>query len=463
MRNVPSFVAILLFPFVTYVASARPAPSAPPSGAKKWSPPDVSVRLQTSGKPTPSASPSGAKEWSPPDVSVKLQASGKESASAKTLREHLSIAARLYRDKHYPEAASEYEKCVEIDPADFQANLFLGFSYYHLRRFDAAAKALRRACELNPEDFDANVWLGVSLARGGLFKEAIVDLEKARALKPESDLARRELFTALLAGAEFSKASAVYPKVIWFIGLVLLVIYCLWLAALLPFSLPVRAKMFPGFWFSIAWLGLFIEGQIAFLFLLASLGLREVILNGAMIAGLPIVAAAFFGFARQPWGEPFKWPLRFGGVKIIVISVLLIFAMLLVSGAFGQLYTHLTHKPFPLQRTIPLIRSALLANPATAWIGIALVIPCVEEILFRGLLFGAFQKSMGVTGAVLASAFIFVCIHLQLFGFLGLFMLGLILAWARLKTGSLGLPIALHGLNNAIAMAVITFGPPLPS
>ena len=137
--------------------------------------------------------------------------------------------------------------------------------------------------------------------------------------------------------------------------------------------------------------------------------------------------------------------------------------MLLVSGAFGQLYTHLTHKPFPLQRTIPLIRSALLANPATAWIGIALVIPCVEEILFRGLLFGAFQKSMGVTGAVLASAFIFVCIHLQLFGFLGLFMLGLILAWARLKTGSLGLPIALHGLNNAIAMAVITFGPPLPS
>jgi membrane protease YdiL (CAAX protease family) len=215
--------------------------------------------------------------------------------------------------------------------------------------------------------------------------------------------------------------------------------------------------------FSFAWLGLFFEGQIAFLFLLVALpvlGIHETVLTGAMVAGLPIIAAALTGFARQPWGEAFRWPPRFGTPKIILISVLLIFGVVLVASAFAQLYVHVTDKPFPLQRTIPLIRNALQANPVVAWLGIAFIIPCVEEILFRGLLFGAFQKIWGITGAVLASSFLFVCVHLQIIGFLALFLLGVILAWARLRSGSLGLPIVLHSLNNAIAMTVLTLAPP---
>jgi len=466
MRNIPPFVAILLFPFVTHVASAKPAPSASPSGAKKWSPPDVSVKLQTSGKPTPSASPSGAKNWSPPDISVRLQTDGRESASAKKSRDLLSAAARLYRDKHYAEAASEYEKCVEIDYGDFRAHLFLGFSYYHLRRFDDAAKALRRACDLNPEDFDANLWLGVNLDRTRAFKEAVSRLEKAHELKPDNTVASRELFIAYLGVGELEKAGALYPRVVRMIGGVFGVVYCVWLAALLPFSLLVRSRMFPGLVFSFAWLGLYVEGQIAFLLILVSmpwLGLHETILTGAAIAGLPIIAVALIGFARQPWGEPFRWPPRFGSAKTILISVLLIFLTLLVANAFAQLYVHATNKPFPLQRTIPLMRNALRANPVAAWIGIAFIIPCVEEILFRGLLFGAFQKMWGVAGAILASSFLFVCVHLQIIGFLALFLVAVILGWARLRSGSLGLPIVLHSLNNAIAMAVLTFGPPPPT
>src|SRR5205807_4995458 len=189
------------------------------------------------------------------------------------------------------------------------------------------------------------------------------------------------------------------------------------------------------------------------------LGLHESVLSGAIAAALPIIAVAAIGFARQPWGEPFRWPLRFGDPKIIFISVLLVFGSLLVAGAFAQLYSSVTNKPFPLQRTIPLIRSALQANPAIAWIAVALVIPCAEEIIFRGLLYGAFQKIWGITGAILGSSILFVCVHLQFVGSLALLCLGLILAWTRTRTGSLGLPIALHGLNNAIAMLVITLAP----
>ncbi len=131
-----------------------------------------------------------------------------------------------------------------------------------------------------------------------------------------------------------------------------------------------------------------------------------------------------------------------------------------MSAAFSQLYVKPMHKPLPLQHSIPLIRKALQTNPLVAWLAVPLVIPVVEEILFRGLFYGAFEKRWGIRGAILGSAFVFACIHLQVVGFVYLFCVGVILAWARSRCGSLGLPIAIHGLNNASALLALTFLPP---
>jgi membrane protease YdiL (CAAX protease family) len=206
-----------------------------------------------------------------------------------------------------------------------------------------------------------------------------------------------------------------------------------------------------------------LEGQGAFLLLLASLpslGWHEAVLSGAIISGLPIIIVAFTGFARQPWGEPFRWPLRFGSPKLILMCVLYMFGTLLIANGLALFYSYVTNNPFPVQRTIPLIRNALQANPIVAWLGVVFVIPCVEEIIFRGLLFAAFQKFWGIIGAILASSVLFVFVHFQIVGFLVLFLLGLILAWARLRSSSLGLPIALHALNNTIAILILTSYPP---
>jgi tetratricopeptide (TPR) repeat protein len=364
-----------------------------------------------------------------------------------------------YQTKDNAGAIKAFDDALKINPNDFDANYWRGLTALRVSAFADSSRFLLKAVDRRPKDFNANLWLGISLTRERKFTEALPRFEKAHELKPGDKRAEFELFGCYLATNQAEKAGHIYPRLVQGIAGAMLLIYAIWFAALLPFSLPIRTKLFPGFWFSTAWLGLFFEGQIAFLFLLAALGLQQVILTGAALAGLPIIAVAFTGFVRQPWGEPFKWPLRFGGAKLILTSVLLVFVTVLISGAAAQIYTHLTQKAFPLQRTIPLIRAALQTNPVAAWIGIALVIPCVEEILFRGLLFGMLQKFLGATGTILLSSFIFGCVHLQLFGFLALFLLGSILAWARLKTGSLGLPIALHGLNNAIAMAVLTFGP----
>jgi tetratricopeptide (TPR) repeat protein len=369
----------------------------------------------------------------------------------------------LYQAKQYDAAVSALDEALKLRPDNFDANYWRGVSLFKLSRFDDADQSLAKAASLRPNDFNANFWRGISLVRVRKFKDAVSSFERAHEVKPDDQAARLELFACYLASNQTKKAASVYPHLLLTIGGFLAFVYVVWFATLLPFSLPIRDKTLPGFWFSLAWLGLFIEGQGAFLLLLASfpsLGLHETVLTGVIVAGLPIMAVALMGFARQPWGEPFRWPPRFGDPKTILISILLIFGTVLIANLFAQLYGYVTNKSFPLQRTIPLIRNALQANPVVAWVGIALVIPCVEEILFRGLLFGAFQKMWGITGAVVGSSVIFVLVHLQLVGFLALFLLGLILAWARLRSGSLGLPIALHALNNSMAMLLLTFAPP---
>lgn len=366
----------------------------------------------------------------------------------------------LYAEKKDQDAIAAFDEALKVHPKDFDTNYYRGLSLFRLKRTQEAAESLAIAVEARPDDFDANLWRGMSLAREHDFKNAASSFEKAHQIKPEDKIARFQLFSCLLASNQPEKASAVYPRLLLCIGLIFVFIYAIWFVVLLPFSLFVRDKPFPGFWFCFAWLGLFIEGQAAFLILLASLPSlhwHESVLSGTSLAALPIIIVACVGFARQPWGEPFRWPLRFGNPKLIMICVTGIFGLLLVVNGFALLYSSVTHNPYPMQRTIPLIRGALQANPVAAWLAVVLVVPCVEEILFRGLLFAAFQKVWGITGATLASSVLFVLIHLQLVGFLFLFVLGLILAWARLRTSSLGLPIALHAFNNALALLILTF------
>jgi len=141
------------------------------------------------------------------------------------------------------------------------------------------------------------------------------------------------------------------------------------------------------------------------------------------------------------------------------MSFLLLLLLFLMSAAFSWLYMQIMHKPLPLQHTISLIQKALRTNPLIAWLAVPLVLPVIEEILFRGLFYGAFEKRWGIRGAILGSAFVFACVHLQVVGFVYLFCIGVILAWARWRSGSLGLPIAIHGLNNATALLALTFLP----
>jgi membrane protease YdiL (CAAX protease family) len=78
--------------------------------------------------------------------------------------------------------------------------------------------------------------------------------------------------------------------------------------------------------------------------------------------------------------------------------------------------------------------------------------PVFEEIVFRGFLFRGLANSLGWVWGALISAAVFGGAHLQLDVFLPLAALGLALAWAYRRTGSLWTSITMHALFNAIAV-----------
>ena len=75
-----------------------------------------------------------------------------------------------------------------------------------------------------------------------------------------------------------------------------------------------------------------------------------------------------------------------------------------------------------------------------------------EEFFFRGVLQKLFQRSIGVRGAVLASAACFALAHQQPLSFIPLLFMGILLGYTKYWTGSLWAPILLHSINNGFAL-----------
>jgi membrane protease YdiL (CAAX protease family) len=88
------------------------------------------------------------------------------------------------------------------------------------------------------------------------------------------------------------------------------------------------------------------------------------------------------------------------------------------------------------------------------WIAFIIAAPVFEELFFRGFLFKGFAESFpGPVGAVVITAAVWAAIHTQYdwYGLVTVFVLGLVLGYARYRSGSLLLTIAIHSLINLIA------------
>jgi membrane protease YdiL (CAAX protease family) len=90
-----------------------------------------------------------------------------------------------------------------------------------------------------------------------------------------------------------------------------------------------------------------------------------------------------------------------------------------------------------------------------AVVSLVIIAPIVEEMVFRGLLFGALAGRLGVLGSAVITALLFGAVHGDPVLFPSLAAIGFISALAYAATGNLWVSIILHAGSNAIGAIFI--------
>jgi uncharacterized protein len=86
---------------------------------------------------------------------------------------------------------------------------------------------------------------------------------------------------------------------------------------------------------------------------------------------------------------------------------------------------------------------------------VAGLVPFAEELFFRGMLYPVLRSRMGPIAAIVANAALFSVAHFIPLLIPGLFVVGLLLAYLRERSGSIWPSVCLHALQNSLALVSI--------
>jgi membrane protease YdiL (CAAX protease family) len=147
---------------------------------------------------------------------------------------------------------------------------------------------------------------------------------------------------------------------------------------------------------------------------------------------------------------------RFSASRLAAWSILLCGALVFVeiplanwSNSFFTMLLKLFNFSNPEQSTVEEFKSFHRVTDILLFLVQAVVLsPILEEIFFRGLLFTFLKNHTSILVAAVLSAGVFAFAHVNIGSVIPLWFLGVALALAYQHTGSLLLPICVHGLFN---------------
>jgi uncharacterized protein len=179
------------------------------------------------------------------------------------------------------------------------------------------------------------------------------------------------------------------------------------------------------------------------------------------------------GVARIDWQKrvaiSYLWTLLFGAVGLVLVGRLLSWrewlgsgrwklSWLLLPGALLAYNVHvcLAHPHTPFNWTnapwaVALVHGAeSLGGMPLALIIVSLLVPIMEELVFRGCLLGGLSRHLSFGWANVLQAVLFASLHQDRSHFIYLCAIGATAGWLANKTKGLSMPILLHALTNAI-------------
>jgi len=159
------------------------------------------------------------------------------------------------------------------------------------------------------------------------------------------------------------------------------------------------------------------------------------------VSGLISLALAVAPLGRQALPalglRPAGWrPIVLGSVVALVISVAV---------------TQLGIEPEGMKQAMEIAREPAMF--AASLFVMAVLAPLVEEMVFRGLLYGWIAGRWGTLAAWIVSSVLFAAAHVELAHVVLVFPLGLWFGWLRRRTDSLWPSLVAHMINNGLAIA----------
>ena len=167
---------------------------------------------------------------------------------------------------------------------------------------------------------------------------------------------------------------------------------------------------------------------------------------GAITGGLLGILACYLAAKLSRIKIQRVFPMKIPNLKqwtIWIISSIAVFAFIEFADSYGDYFD------------VPFMDNVLatISQPVIVILGVGILAPICEELLFRGVLYKGIRDASSENLAVWVSSFLFVFIHLLQYSFaicMLLLPLGLLLGFARKYSKSMIIPIVIHVFNNTV-------------
>jgi hypothetical protein len=189
-------------------------------------------------------------------------------------------------------------------------------------------------------------------------------------------------------------------------------------------------------------------------------GLGE-LTQGAVLAAVALEAAALIGavriavllrrrigwhaFGLRPVDRSWLIGAAFAGLGCVLLIAMVVAGIQLL-----------------LDRPVTNPQAGIIAPEGFSWIGLLLMlplggfaVPMAEELVFRGLLYRWLRRHASVAPSAVLSALVFGAVHGQLEVVAGGFVVGIVLALAYERSGSLWPPIIIHAVQNSVSIVLM--------
>ncbi len=191
-----------------------------------------------------------------------------------------------------------------------------------------------------------------------------------------------------------------------------------------------------------------VKGMESFDTLVASFITDSFLLFLSVMGGMLLAVPVALGVAKLKKGSILKDYFSLNGFKWKTLGFWMLL-LIVLQIATGYLIEALGEKDIPnfmMNLEYPTLMAKILLLVA-----VVVGAPVFEEVFFRGFLLKGFSNTfMGTHGAVLLTSALWAVIHIQyeVVYLIDIFVIGVVFAYARLRTNSLFIPMIMHSLIN---------------